>query len=405
MNKKNIVLILAAAIISLPFNLFGATVTVKGIHYDISETTDSVNVVGRQSHSRRVVIPKTIRSNGKKYTVSKISDGAFENDINLYRLKLGKNIKSIGYRAFYGCKNLRRIRFNDSLSYLSYGVFEGTEWIERQKPGVVYCGKVAYTYKSYEVEPSSVSIRPGTVSIAVGCFIPAKELKNVELSESLVEICAQAFEETNIESIIVPKGVISIGELAFNYCRHLKKVIIQGCRSIGMSAFYCCESLQDISLPDNLEEIGQLAFRDCIKLKTIEIPAGVNIIRGSSFFNCRSLVEVKLNDGLEEIDVAAFWDCESLESITIPATVNRVAMTSFNYPCTLKTVVIHSVIPPALSKDAFPNSNESIFSQIIKTYWSCSEGRILYVPAGSIDKYRNAEGWNHFDTIRDLSEQ
>lgn len=55
MNKKNIVLILAAAIISLPFNLFGATVTVKGIHYDISETTDSVNIVGRKSHSIRVV--------------------------------------------------------------------------------------------------------------------------------------------------------------------------------------------------------------------------------------------------------------------------------------------------------------------------------------------------------------
>lgn len=387
----------------LPIKLLGETITYKGINYSISQNKDTAIVTGRSCHSHKVVIPNYIRYKGIKISVFEIADGAFLNDDEIFQLKIGGNVQSIGYRAFYGCKNLDRIYFKYGLRHLSYEAFEGTRWIERQKPGIIYCAKVAYTYKRPEYMPFSISIRSGTKSIASGCFIPAKEIKKIKLPESLMEIGAEAFEDINIESIVVPEGVISIGDFAFSGCRHLKDVYIQGCKSIGMSAFYNCDSIQNVTLSKNLEEIGQFAFSNCINLQTIEVPAGVKMIHSCAFENCISLIEVRLNDGLEEIGDDAFRDCP-LKSVSIPSTIKRIGITSFSNPCLLKTVTIYSEQPPLLIKNTYPNGVDKLyFSKLINKYWKCKEGRSLFVPEGSVDKYRNAEGWNIFNSISEIS--
>ncbi len=61
---------------------------------------------------------------------------------------------------------------------------------------------------------------------------------------------------------------------------------------IAGSAFYNCERLASVTIPEGVTSIGNAAFRDCSKLTSIEIPDSVTSIGDSAFYNCRSLTSV-----------------------------------------------------------------------------------------------------------------
>ena len=382
---------------------FSSTITVKGLNYEIDSITYIAKVLGRQNYSSLVSIPATIHHKGKKYDVVEISYEAFKEDKNIYELRIGKNIQLIQYRAFYNCNNLKNIHFNDSLRYISYQAFEGTEWLNRQGTGVIYCGKVAYTYKEDGYNSSSVTIKPGTVSIAVGCFLNERNLKTIQLPESLIEISEEAFENSNIEKIIIPKNVLKVSDLAFAFCKNLKEIDFQGCEHIGMSVFHGCNSLHTLSLSNNLEIIENFAFYECSSLKTVDIPSNVIKLGGAAFEKCTSLERIILHNGLKEIGQDVFLGCSKMEKITIPKTVEMIG-SHFSNPCTLKTIFIEAEIPPVIvlptgSEKIY--TEEQIFTKIIKRFWSCSEERTLYVPTGCNKKYNSAEGWNLM-TIKEM---
>ena len=66
--------------------------------------------------------------------------------------------------------------------------------------------------------------------------------------------------------VVIPDGVISIGDGAFAYCGSLKSVTIpDSVTSIGEWAFYNCNSLESVTIPDSVTNIGDHAFEfvDC----------------------------------------------------------------------------------------------------------------------------------------------
>jgi hypothetical protein len=56
-------------------------------------------------------------------------------------------------------------------------------------------------------------------------------------------------------------------------------------------------------------------FADCMKLKSVTIPRGVESIGESAFRSCISLTEVIMNVGLKAIGNNAFKSCCKLESV------------------------------------------------------------------------------------------
>ena len=113
---------------------------------------------------------------------------------------------------------------------------------------------------------------------------------------------------------------------------------------IGDVAFYCCEPLESISIPNSITSIGESAFFGCGFLKSITIPNGVTSIRRTAFFCCGSLESISIPNSVTSIGESAFFDCRSLESITISNSVTSIGETAFRYCRSLKSVTISNSV-------------------------------------------------------------
>lgn len=123
----------------------------------------------------------------------------------------------------------------------------------------------------------------------------------------------------NIETIIIPDGVTTIGDCAFDGCESLKSVTLpEGMTSIGNEAFRGCVSLKSVTIPNGVTEIGWLAFLICESLESITIPASVTSIGNLAFEGCKSLRSIYIPASVKEIKNGAF-SFSSLKSIHAPA--------------------------------------------------------------------------------------
>ena len=206
-------------------------------------------------------------------------------------------------------------------------------------------------------------------------------LKNLDIAEvNITALPIQAFyKSTNVENLILPNTLITIGEEMF-YQSKLKTVVIPAnATTIGNSAFEQCASLISIDIPANVETIGTAVFWGCSSLATvtfengsqlktieggypssgafsyctaltsIEIPASVETIEAAAFKGCSSLATVTFENGSQlktigggSYSSGAFSDCTALTSIEIPASVETIEAAAFKGCSSLATVTFEN---------------------------------------------------------------
>ena len=89
-------------------------------------------------------------------------------------------------------------------------------------------------------------------------------------------------------------------------------------------AFYDCDSLTKVTIPNSVKSIGMCAFRFCDSLKTIIIGNSVTIIGNMAFDSCTSLTSITIPNSVINIGKSAFEYCSSLTNITIPDSVTNI---------------------------------------------------------------------------------
>lgn len=88
----------------------GSKVTVSGNTYKVTSTkSKTVSFYKGKSDAKKVSIPKTVKIQGKTYKVTSIAANAFRNNKKLASVTVGANVTTIGSKAFYGCKSLKKI--------------------------------------------------------------------------------------------------------------------------------------------------------------------------------------------------------------------------------------------------------------------------------------------------------
>ena len=92
--------------------------------------------------------------------------------------------------------------------------------------------------------------------------------------------------------VVIPDGVMRIGEGAFDGSDIIDVTIPDGVEYIGARAFRYCRNLASISIPGSVTYIGEFAFSNCSSLARITIPASVNRIGSFAFNNVCNLKEV-----------------------------------------------------------------------------------------------------------------
>ena len=138
-------------------------------------------------------------------------------------------------------------------------------------------------------------------------------------NSNVTVIGQQAFWECeNIVSVTIPEPITEIGEMAFCGCRKLENVNIPDTvTEIGKGAFSVCESLKDIQLPYGLEKIDFMTFCGCLRLESVDIPYTVTELGEKAFDRCVSLKSIYIPDGVKTLVSRCFSDCLTLMDVSV----------------------------------------------------------------------------------------
>lgn len=262
-----------------------------------------------------------------------------------------------------------------------------------------YTERSALTYVGDLVIPEEVTYYNTTrkvTCIGQWAFCNCKSLTSVTIPNGVKYIYGSAFYYcTTLTSVTIPNSVEHIGTGAFRACQALTSLTIpDGVKIIGEGAFKGCSSLASVTIPSSVKTIYNEAFSGCSSLTSLEIPNSVGYICESAFQYCSSLTSLEIPNSVGYIEYAAFSFCRSLTSLTIPSSVKDIGSYAF-YGTKLSTIV-------SLIEDPSPIVGKG---QIWSTFSDDTFTKAtLYVPAGSVEKYKTTNGWKDFGHIVPLDE-
>lgn len=137
----------------------------------------------------------------------------------------------------------------------------------------------------------------------------------------------------NATSVTIPSGVTKIAEDAF----------------IG-------KSMESVTFPETLQEIGNYAFFSCKKLKSVTLPASLTTVGEGVFDNCGALTAADLSKTrITAVAGYMFNRCPVLSDVKLPANATSIGGLAFNEAVSLRTVILPATLR-FIGLDAFRDS-------------------------------------------------
>ena len=388
---------------------------------------DSVTAVWRGVFNGCQNLEEVTWSKGYEY----VSSYAFYGCKKLTTVHLHDNIEDIGDYTFYGCGKLTSIEWPENLQYIGEYAFVYSGIKEAVLPeGFRGFGDNAFAGSALKklVIPSSITristfnlfqnctqledvTLPSTLAeiTSSGVFAGCASLKHIKLPEEINVLGYWTFQGCGLESFTLPKNINVVVESLLSGCKDLTEVNLhEGVTLIQSGAFYNCSSLESIKLPSTLTELGDNVFTStalkeisipesvtdmgtgtfsgCHGLKKVNVPSGVTAIKSTLFNECIALEELTLPEGIKSIGYGAFYKT-GLKDFTLPSTLEKIESSAF-YMSALEKLTVLAVNPP-----------ETPGADISTNFLPRRFDFEIRVPSGSVDAYKEAEGWSNYADI------
>ncbi len=282
-------------------------------------------------------VKKVVINNG----VTTIGVEAFYGSADLTEITISGSVVGIGSNAFYNCQGLTELVLPNNLREIGPGAFSRCTGLTSMliPDKTVTIGTYLF---SNCTNLTDVTIPDSVTNVGDHIFLNCQGIRTVGPIGGDYDckigwtqmIPKDAFFGCNhLTGVTLPEGITSIDSDAFFDCTGLTSVTIPGSvTSIGEAAFCNCSHIVSLTLPENISYIGESAFQGCARLKKITIPGNLSSISGELFMDCRSLKSVTIQDGITSIGYRAFYGCSSLTGITIPGSVTSMGDNAF-YGC------------------------------------------------------------------------
>ena len=276
-------------------------------------------------------------------------------------------------------------------------------------------------------------------------FYNSKNVEHLILPNTLITIGEEMFYQSDLRSVVIPTNVTTVGYSAFKRCSSLTTVTFEKesqLKTIGgdyyYGAFSDCTALTSIEIPASVETIGNTAFSDCSKLATVTFEKGsqLKIIGGGysssyyygAFLGCSSLTSIEIPASVETIEATAFKRCSKLTTVTFEKGSQlkiigggfdtnvgyRYIYGAFSELKNLMTVDMSACTQVEIIEEcAFYNDPElRLFKVSTETPPTCENNAfvginpysVLKVPSGCANAYKAATGWKNFASITGLDE-
>lgn len=243
--------------------------------------------------------------------VQEIEDYAFEN-ISATSVSIPASVKTLSRLAFFDCQSLEAV--NIDCQNAAYTSVDGVLFSKDKK--TLYLYPINKTGTDYAV-PS------GVTAIGDSAFQRNKNIRHISFPGTLTKIADWAFAESSLETLTVPDTVTEIGDGIADTCQNLQSAVIgNGVSSLEYRTFNACSKLTKVTVGRNVTVLDMRVFKDCTSLTSVVLPEGLKKISVYTFYGCTSLTFLNIPSTVDVIEDGAFEGCTKLK-VTYPSGLTK----------------------------------------------------------------------------------
>ena len=351
--------------------------------------------------------------------LTEVGDFAFANCMGLTKMSIPDNISSIGIHAFADCVNMTDITIAPEVTNIHETAFDGCyrltihcepgtiaadfaeSFYEKQKEmpeyedvsnytpddtkeddteevvvsepesgGLLASTKIVGTQAVIFVDNTSLEVQTQADGIENGVilggngFVPGEgdSVPKYTIVDGTIIADQAYYRNQTLKDIAIPEGICEIGQFSFARSSATEVSIPDGVQKIGYGAFYHCDDLTKVSLPETIMLVEPKAFSHSAWVDhfletgdsdflisggvlvayrgtsgTVTVPEGVRIIAGEAFFGHAEINELILPDSLISIGEGAFEGCSSIHTLIVGENLQQIKDRAF-YGCPLSQV-------------------------------------------------------------------